>query len=142
MLTIVAIAMVFSVSFMDYYDLNPSPAVVLLPIIVLTGLVDRVYAIADEKGLAVAIYRLVWTCLVAAICFMVFSVEVLRLTLVNYPELHFFTLSLILLCSAYKWKMLTETDIFKWIREPKPSQGKEVVSSDIEKNAQKVDGDK
>lgn len=123
-LTIVAIAMVFSVSLMDYYDLNPSPSVVLLPIIVMTGLVDRVYAISDEKGLAVAIYRLVWTCLVAVVCFMVFNIEVLRLSLVSYPETHFFTVSLILLFNTNKWKMLTDLDVFKWFREPKPTHGK------------------
>jgi hypothetical protein len=117
-LTIVAIAMTLSVSMMDYYNLNPSATVVLLPIIVMTSLVDRVYAIADEKGVAVSLYRLVWTCLIAMLCYLVFSIDTLRQLLVQFPELHFFTLALILLCSAYNGKKLTLYTP-SWLREPK-----------------------
>lgn len=118
-LTIVAIAMVLSVSLMDFYNLNPSASVVLLPIIVMTSLVDRVYAIADEKGGTVAVYRLFWTCFVAVACYLVFTIEVLRQLMVSNPEIHFFTLALILMCNAYKWKMLTALPAFQWMQEPK-----------------------
>ena len=54
-LTIVAVGMVFSISIMDYYKLNPNPAVILLPIIVLTNLVDRFYKTTDEGGIIAAL---------------------------------------------------------------------------------------
>ena len=114
--------MVFSVSLMDYYNLNPSTSVVLLPIIVMVGFVDRVYSIADEKGLSVAIYRLFWTCLVAVVCYMVFIIEVLRQLLISYPEVHFFTLALILMCNSYHWKTITTLPAFEWMREPKSTK--------------------
>ena len=144
-LTIVAIAMVLSVSLMDYYNLNPNASVVLLPIIVMTSLVDRVYAIADEKGLAVAIYRLFWTCLVTIVCYMVFIVEALRQLVISHTEVHFFTLAAILMCNAYKGKMLVAYPAFHWMREPKHSvqhsenamNSNKKLSSDPEKNSQK-----
>ena len=117
-MTIVAITVVFSVSLMDFYNLNPNASVVLLPIIVMVSLVDRVYAITDEKGLTVAIYRLFWTCLVAAVCFVVFSVEAFGQQLVSYPEIHLFTLSLILIISTYKMKVLTDMPLLLWMKEP------------------------
>jgi hypothetical protein len=134
-LTIVAVAMVLSVSLMDFYNLNPTASVVLLPIIVMTSLVDRVYAIADEKGIAVAIYRLFWTCLVAVVCYMVFTIEVLRLFVIGHPEIHFFTLALILMSNAYKSKMLTAYTAFHWMREPKHSvtHSNDAAASDPEK---------
>ena len=124
-MTIVAITMVFSVSLMDYFNLNPNPSVVLLPIVVLVSLVDRIYAITDENGLAVAIHRLVWTCLVAAVCYMVFSIEMLHIQLVSYPEIHFFTLALILICNSYKGKMLADVANFSWLQEPKSNKPEE-----------------
>ena len=131
-LTIVAVAMVLSVSLMEFYNLNPTASVVLLPIIVMSSLVDRVYAIADERGVGVAIYRLFWTCLVAVICYMVFTVEALRQFVISYPEIHFFTLALILLCNAYNSKVLTSFAGFHWMREPKHSviHSNEIAASD------------
>lgn len=131
-LTIVAIAMVLSVSLMEYYNLNPSATVVLLPIIVMTSLVDRVYAIADENGVAVAVYRLFWTCLVAAVCYLVFNIEELRQLLISYPEAHFFTLALILICNAYQWKKLSTLTAFRWLREPKHNHNKKVATKTLE----------
>lgn len=134
-LTIVAVAMVLSVSLMDFYNLNPAASVVLLPIIVMTSLVDRVYAIADEKGIAIAIYRLFWTCLVAFVCYLVFTIEALRQLLISYPEVHFFTLALILMANAYKWEVLTDLTAFHWLREPKHgvAHTTDAVSADPDK---------
>ena len=128
-MTIVAIAMVLCVSVMDYYELNPSATVVLLPIIVMTSLVDRVYAIAEEDGIGIALYRLAWTWLVAVVCFLVFNIDVLRQLLIRFPEVHFFTLAMILMCNAYTGKKLTAFPAFNWLREPKHTRKKIAVPS-------------
>ena len=117
-LTIVAIGMGFSVSIMEYFQLNPNPSIILLPIIILTNLVDRFYSTTDEHGFAASIYRLIWTFIVTAICFSVFIIEPLKHLVLNYPEIHFFTLAFILLISAYKGKKLSSLRYGKWLREP------------------------
>lgn len=118
-LTIVAIGMVFSISIMEYFQLNPNPAAVLLPIIVLTNMVDRFYATTDENGIVSAIYRLIWTFIVTAICFSVFVIELLQQLVLGYPEIHFITLAVILLLSDYKGKKLSSLPYWSWLREPK-----------------------
>lgn len=134
-MTIVAITMVLSVSVMDYFNLNPTATVVLLPIIVMTSLVDSVYRIADDHGIAVALYRLTWTWIVAIVCYMVFTMEELRELLIRFPEVHFFTLATILMCNSYSGKKLTTLPVFQLIREPvhkKPqSKHKKSDSEDI-----------
>jgi hypothetical protein len=118
-LTIVAIGMGFSVSIMDYFQLNPNPSIILLPIIILTNLVDRFYSTTDEHGFIASIYRLTWTFVVTAICFFVFIIEPLQHLVLSYPEIHFFTLAFILLISAYKGKKLSSLPYGKWLKEPK-----------------------
>lgn len=133
-LTIVAIGMVFSISIMDYYQLNPNPAVILLPIIVLTGMVDRFYATTDESGILAALYRLVWTFIVTAFCFIVFIIEPIQQLVLSYPEIHFFTIALILLISIYKGKKLCSLPYCQWLRGPLPR-------SDLKKNAKEISTD-
>lgn len=118
-LTLVAIAMTLSVSLMDYFDLNPSASVVLLPVIVLTGIVDRAYGIVDEYGVTVALYRLVWTIVVTLICLLVFNIEALRHVTLVFPEIHFFTLAILLFITSHHWKKLTSLHQFEWLKEPR-----------------------
>lgn len=118
-LTLVAIAMTLSVSLMDYYDLNPSASVVLLPVIVLTGIVDRAYGIVDEYGVTVALYRLFWTIIVTLICLLIFNIEALRYITLIFPEIHFFTLAVLLFITTHHWMKLTSLSWFKWMKEPK-----------------------
>lgn len=118
-MTLVAIAMTLSVSLMEYFNLNPSASVVLLPVIVLTGIVDRAYAIVDDYGVTVALYRLVWTIIVTLICLVVFNIESLRHIALIFPEIHFFTLAILLFITAHHWKKLTSLPLFVWLKEPK-----------------------
>ena len=117
-LTIVAIGMGFSISILEYFQLNPDPTVILLPIIVLTNLVDRFYSTAEDKSFASAVYRLIWTFIVTAVCFFLFVIEPVQLLVLAYPEIHFFTLAAILLISGYKGKTLASLPYWHWLKEP------------------------
>ncbi|KPJ95124.1 MAG: hypothetical protein AMJ55_04675 [Gammaproteobacteria bacterium SG8_15] len=127
--TLVALSMVFGVSLMDFYNLNPSPSVVLLPTIVLTSLIDRVYTVTEEDGIKVTIRRLIWTTIVALICFWLFNQDWPKQLIILHPEIHLYTLALILLMSMYKGKKLADVPDFHWLGEPehKP-KGKKAAS--------------
>lgn len=116
--TLVALSMAFGVSLMDFYNLNPSPSVVLLPTIVLTTLIDRVYTVTEEDGIKITIRRLLWTMVVALVCFWVFNLEWPKQLVILHPEIHLYTLALTLLLSMYKGKKLSDVPTFHWLGEP------------------------
>ena len=116
--TLVAISMAFGVSLIDFFNLSPSPTVVLLPTIVLTSLIDRVYSVTEEDGIKTTLRRLMWTTVVALVCFCLFSQEWPKQLIILHPEIHLHTLAFILLLSMYKGKKLSEFPRFHWLGEP------------------------
>lgn len=116
---VVALSMTFSVSIMEYFDMNPNASAVLLPIVILVSLIDRIYATTEEFGMIITLHRLAWTVIVGFICFLVFGMVWLRHLVLIHPEVHLFTLALILLVSLYRGSTLIERSQFSWLREPK-----------------------
>ncbi|WP_455376062.1 7TM domain-containing protein [Kaarinaea lacus] len=114
----VAMSMAFAVSFMDYFNMNPNSSAVLLPIVILVSLIDRIYAAHEDYGMLVTLHRVAWTIIVAFFCFLVFNLIWLRHLVLMHPEIHFFTLSLVLLISLYSKPTLFELPALHWIREP------------------------
>lgn len=126
--TLVALSMTFAVSLMDYLNMNPNSSAVLLPIVILVSLIDRIYSTQEDSGMIVTLHRIVWTCIVAFFCYLLFKIEWLSQFVLIHPEIHLFTLSLILLLSLYKDKTLMERPAFERLREPdtkKPTEKKE-----------------
>lgn len=133
MITLVALSMVLGMSILDYFQLQPEGQSVLLPVVVMTMLVDRFYTVMDESGKRIASIRLLWTFLVGLVCYFILQMESLGHLLLQYPELHFITFALALLLSIYKGKKLSGTTFFRWLREPKkghPGTGHNGLSSE------------
>lgn len=122
--TIVAMSMAMGVSLMDYFDYSQGAHVVLLPIVILTTLIDRFYSAADEDGIKLAIRRLIWTIIIAMACYSVLRLDDLGHSLLAFPEIHFFTLALVLLVSLYKGKKVSDIPYFYWLAEPKKKKKK------------------
>lgn len=114
-LTMVALSMSLAVSIMAYFGLLSDPHVVLLPIVILTALVDRIYTVVDEDGLRPALIRLAWTAVVAVGCFFILTQEALGELLVHYPELHFTTVALIIVLSRYNGPKLSRYPGLQWL---------------------------
>jgi len=106
--TIVALSVTLGVSILDYFEFHPPGYIVLLPIVVLTTLIDRVYGVMDENGLRVALVRLFWTGVIALLCFFLFQIDFLAAIVISNPEVHFFAIALVLLIGIYKGKSLFE----------------------------------
>jgi hypothetical protein len=100
-LTIISLTIVFSVSFIEYLSIDMNGDVFLMPIIILTSLVDRFYTTIDERGFVTSIYMLVWTIVVTGGCFFIMQIDVLGELILNFPESHLVTLSLIFLMEKY-----------------------------------------
>ena len=130
--TMVAAIMVFAVSALLFFDSNIDAQVVLLPIVVLTTLVDRFYSVADEADIMTAVKRLLWTLAVAVISMLILLQGILGQWLLQYPETHLVTVALIILSGAYRGKRLAELPSFRWIAETKPMAVKKKTQTESE----------
>jgi len=119
---LVAISMIFSVSLMVYYGLAPDGSIVLLPIVILTFMIDRIYGLADSDGVKVAMIRLAWTVLVSAFVASILQMNILGLWLLRYPEAHLITAALVILISLYKSKKWMKKLGLEWLLEPKKAK--------------------
>lgn len=127
--TLVAFIMTFTLSAMEHFNFTPAGYVVLLPLVVLTNIIDRVYTIADEDGMRIALLRLFWTIVVAISCVVVFKWQSFGRLLLLFPELHFSTLALLLLLGLYDARKLTDFPSFRLLAENR-KKGKKTKRND------------
>jgi len=117
--TLVAVAMTLGVSLLEYFNLSTSGHVVLLPIVILTTLVDRIYTTTDDNGIHTAMVRLGWTMAVAIVCLGILQMEWLGHLILQYPESQLLTIALILLTSTYSGGKIINMLPLRWLDEPK-----------------------
>ena len=123
--TLVAMILTLSTSVLVYFDIGQGgKKVILLPIIILTTLIDRLYRTIEDRGLKIAMRRLIWTLLLALLCLPVVQFESLGHLFVAYPELHFITLALFLLISLYKGRQLVHLPFIRIFGEPETTTRK------------------
>ncbi len=122
--TLVAFIMAFTLSALDHFNFSPAGHVVLLPLVVLTTIIDRVYTLADEDGMRIALLRLFWTIVVAISCILLFKWQSFGRMLLIYPELHFSTLALLLLLGIYNARKLTDVSSFHFLTEDRKKEKK------------------
>ncbi len=116
--TLVSISMAVVMSGFIFFDPAADSIVVLLPVVVLTMLVDRIYSVADQRGMRTAMIRLLWTFVAAAISLLVLSQADWSLWLVAYPEMHAITLAIIIIVGMYHGPKLSEVPVLNWLHEP------------------------
>ena len=117
--TLIAVILTLSVSVLNYFDIEQEGKIILLPIIILTSLVDRFYNTIEDMGLKIALRRMVWTIIIALLCLPVIQFETLGHLILEYPEIHFSTLAIFLTISLYKGKHLINLPVLKILAEPK-----------------------
>ena len=108
MLTLVVLCIVYGISTMDYLRIPPGTQAVLLPMVILTMLVERLYLTTQEDGPAVALQQLAGTGIVGLCCYLVICWDSVKQLIIAYPELHFFTLALLILIGRYTGYQLLE----------------------------------
>ena len=122
--TLVAFIMTFTLSALEHFNFTPAGHVVLLPLVVLTSIIDRVYTLADEDGMRIALLRLFWTIVVALCCILIFRWQLLGRLLLIYPEIHFSSLGLLLLLGLYNAPKLTDAPSLRLLKENRKDRKK------------------
>gem|GEM_PF-5704528 len=106
--TLIAIIISYSTAVIEQYYQSDDNSVILLPLIILTSLVDRFYRTQEESGLPTALRRLGWTVVIALLCIPLLNFKPLGQFFILYPEAHLISLALMLLIAGYQGKTLME----------------------------------
>ncbi len=112
-LSLVVMCTAFAISAFDYFGMSPSPRAVILPMVILTMLIERFYITAEEDGMRSALRLLTGTLLVGGICLLVLRWRELGSLALNYPEMDFFAVAALLLVGRYSGYRLSELVRFR-----------------------------
>jgi hypothetical protein len=112
-LTMVVMLMVLSISVMNYFKWAPAGQTVLLPMVILTNLVERFYVTSEEDSIWQAVRLLLTTVLMALVIYLLLSSPKLGELLFRNPELHFFTVAILVVMGRYTGYRLTELVRFR-----------------------------
>ena len=106
--TLVVLCMIWAVSILDYFGLTPSASAVLLPVVILTMMIERFSIVAEEDGHLQALRVLAGTLVVAICCFFVLRLGGLGRLVLTFPEMQLFIAAALLLIGRYSGYRLTE----------------------------------
>jgi hypothetical protein len=107
-LTLVVLIIVFGVSILEFYHRTPDARSVLLPMVILTMTIERFYVTSEEDSMRFAIQLMIATIAVAVCCYLVLRWDQVGEILLKYPELHLFTIAVLILMGRYTGYRLSE----------------------------------
>jgi hypothetical protein len=107
-LTVVIMCVVFGLSMLHYMMPVISAQVVLLPMIILTMLIERFHVSAEEDGLVHTVKLAAGTMFVAILCYLTLGSQRIGDVVLTYPELHLFTIASFIALGRYAGYRLTE----------------------------------
>jgi hypothetical protein len=107
-LTVIILCVVFLVSALEVAGVTPSAQAVLLPLVILTILIERLYVVSEEDGPAYALQLSIGTLVVSAFCYMLLRWDDVGRFILAYPEVHLLTLAAFIGIGRYTGYRLTE----------------------------------
>ncbi len=124
-LTVIILCVVFAVSLVNYFSLGQTTQSVLIPLVILTILIERVYVTIEEDSTGYAIQLVLGTVVVAAFCYLLLRWDYVGNLVLEYPEIHFLTIAAFVLIGRYSGYRLTELWRFRDLvkqehNEPQP----------------------
>lgn len=107
-LTLVILCVVFGFSILYYFFPRITADAVLLPMVILTILIERFHVTVEEDGLVFALQLAVGTVVVALLCYAVLVWDKIGEFVLQFPEAHFFTIAAFILLGRYAGYRMTE----------------------------------
>ncbi len=107
-LTMVVLCVVFTLSALYYIFPMISAQTVLLPMVIMTMLIERFHVTVEEDGVMYAVKLSIGTAVVAMLCYVVLVWPMMGDFVLVYPEAHFFTIAVFILLGRYAGYRLTE----------------------------------
>ncbi len=107
-LTTIILCVVFAVSLLHYFVPEESAQTVLIPLVILTILIERFFVTSEEDSTSFAIKLVLGTLVVAAFCYLLLRWDDVGQLVLIYPEIHLFTIAAFILIGRYSGYRLTE----------------------------------
>jgi hypothetical protein len=101
--------MVFGVAVEHYFAWTPTGETVLLPMVILTMLVERFYVTTEEDSMRFSLQLLAGTMGLGFIVYLLLNWKAVGELVLVYPELHCFTVAVLVLIgryTGYRWSEL------------------------------------
>ncbi len=138
-LTLIILCVVFAVSLLNYYVPSESAQSVLIPLVILTILIERFFVTSEEDSPSFAIQLVLGTLVVAAFCYLLLRSQAIGQLVLTYPEIHFFTIAAFIVIGRYTGYRLTELWRFRDLVQDKKETD---VSGTVQGIATQVPSDK
>lgn len=113
LLTTIILFVVAGVSTMEYWSPNSSSNAVLLPMVILTILIERCYVTIEEDGPVFAIQLVVGTFLVSSLCYFLLRWDEVGQAILIYPEIHLLTIAAFVAIGRYTGYRVVEMFRFR-----------------------------
>jgi len=123
-LTIIILCVVFAVSLLNYWSPGQTAQSVLIPLVILTILIERFYVTSEEDSTSFAVQLVLGTVVVAAFCYLLLRWQDVGQLMLVYPEIHFFTIAAFILIGRYSGYRLTELWRFRDLVKEKTAKEK------------------
>jgi 7 transmembrane helices usually fused to an inactive transglutaminase/Transglutaminase-like superfamily len=107
-LTIVILCVVFGMSILYYLVPEIVTDAVLLPMVILTMLIERFYVTTEEDGLMYTLQLATGTLVVASLVYAILAWRSVGQFVLVYPESHLFTIAVFILLGRYAGYRITE----------------------------------
>jgi hypothetical protein len=104
----VILCVVFGISILYHMVDQPNLEFVLLPMVIMTMLIERFHVSAEEDGLVYTLKLAAGTLLVAILCYLMLLNKNVGDFVLTYPETHFFTIAAFIFLGRYAGYRLTE----------------------------------
>jgi hypothetical protein len=108
LLTLVVLCMVHFFSAAEFLGITTTTGSVLLPIVILTMIIERAHNSLVEESFRATLLLSVSTMAVAALCYLLLRWKALGNLLLTFPEIHFLTMAALLWIGRYGGYRLTE----------------------------------
>ena len=106
--TFVVLALVVAISFSHRYGLAPTARHVLLPVAVMTLMIDRFFTIIGKEGNIKALTVLANSIAIAVCCFGIFAYTQTGQILLRFPEFELLIIAILILVGRYSGRSLLE----------------------------------
>ena len=117
-LTVVIMCVVFGMSILYYLLPQIVTDAVLLPMVILTMLIERFYVTTEEDGLVYTMQLAAGTLMVAALVYAILASNDVGQFVLVYPESHLFTIAVFILLGRYAGYRITELWRFRDLVSP------------------------
>ncbi|MGA1867336.1 MAG: 7TM domain-containing protein [bacterium] len=108
LLTLIVLCLTLSVSLLDFLKLSLNARMIILPIVIVTMMIERFYIHSEEDSVFIAFQLLMGTLLVSFICFILLKWHYMGRLVIQFPEIEFLIAACLIIVGRYTGYRVSE----------------------------------